>query len=156
MPFIVPAFAGVYASEFGNDVPAGTNQGDAGKAWAKAIKAGAAGVMAPAPSSMLSAAESAMSGMLMGWNSDSDNAGNMLKSGIQLFAATMSPGFMGPALSAIPPAGPPPIDGGFPMGDNCEDYNTMGMQFGNLLMPWFMTGTFVLPGVPPVPMPAWL
>ncbi len=156
MPFIVPAFAGIYSSEFGDTVPAGEKQGDAGKAWAKAIKAGAVGVMAPAPSSMLSAAESAMAGALMGWTPDTDNAGNMLKSGIQLFAATMAPGFLGPALAAVPPAGPPPIDGAFPMGDNTENYNTMGMQFGNLLMPWFMTGTHVLPGVPPVPVPAWL
>ena len=156
MPFIVPAFAGVYASEFGNDVPGGEKQGDAGKAWAKAIKAGAVGVMAPAPSSMLSAAESAMAGALMGWTPDTDSAGNMLKSGIQLFAVTMVPGFLGPALAAVPPAGPPPIDGAFPMGDANADIMTMGMQIGNLLMPWFMTGTHVLPGVPPIPVPVWL
>ncbi len=156
MPFIVPAFAGVFASEFGNDVPAGEKQGDAGAAWAKAVKAGAAGVLAPAPSSTLSAAESAMAGSLMGWTSDSDNAGNMLKSGIQLFAAQMVPGFLGPAVAAVPPAGPPPIDGAFPMGDAGGDIFTMGTQFGNLLMPWFMTGTHVLPGAPPIPVPVWL
>ena len=157
MPFIVPAFAASFTGDFGGDVPAGEKQGDAGKAWAKAIKAGAAGVMAPAPSSMLSAAESAMSGMLMGWTSDTDSNGAMLKSGITIFAATMAPGFIGPALVAVPPAGPPPVDGAFPMGEpGGGDINALAMLFVNLLMPWFMTGTHVLPGVPPVPVPMWL
>ena len=156
MPFIVPAFASSFTGDFGGDVPAGEKQGDAGKAWAKAIKAGAAGVMAPAPSSMLSAAESAMSGMLMGWTSDSDSNGAMLKSGIQLFAATMVPGFLGPALVAVPPAGPPPIDSVFSMGDAGADALSMGNAFGGILASWFPTGTFIIPGVPPIgPLP-WI
>ena len=106
MPFNSALFANVYNANFGNGCPAGEKQGDAGKAWAQAMVAGAATVLAPAPSSTISAAESSMAGALAGWNSNTDNAGNMLKSAIQLFAAGMVPGFAPSA--AIPPAGPPP------------------------------------------------
>lgn len=154
MPFNAALFANVYNANFGNDVPAGETQGDAGKAWAQAVTAGATTVLAPAPSTLLSAAESAMAGALAGWNSNTDNAGNMLKSAIQLYATTMAPGFA-PSI-AIPPAGPPPIDGGFPVGDAGADALTMGNQFGALLASWFPTGLYTIPGVPPIgPLP-WI
>ena len=153
MPFYSALFANVYNANFGNGVPSGEAQGDAGKGWAQAVLAGAATVLGPAPSTTLSAAESAMAGALAGWNSDTDNAGNMLKSAIQLFAATMAPGFAPSA--AIPPAGPPPIDSCFPSGEpGGSDALTMGNQFGAVLASWFPTGTYIIPGAPPIgPLP---
>ena len=154
MPFAAPLFANVYNAEFGGDVPGGEAQGDAGKAWAKATAAGAATVMAPAPSSTISLAEQSMAGALAGWNSDSDNAGMMLKSALVTFAATMVPGFL-PGI-AIPPAGPPPIDSVFSMGDAGADALSMGNAFGGILASWFPTGTFIIPGAPPIgPLP-WI
>ena len=50
MPFNPALFANVYNANFGNDVPSGEKQGDAGKGWAAAVTAGAATVLAPAPS----------------------------------------------------------------------------------------------------------
>ena len=152
---MAPLFANVYNSNFGGEVSAGTNQGDAGKAWASAMAAGAATVLAPAPSATVSAAEAAMAGALAGWNSDSDNAGNMLKSAIQLFAATMAPGFAPAGLPAIPPAGPPPIDSCFPSGEpGGADALSMGNAFGGILASWFPTGMYTIPGVPPIgPLP---
>ena len=156
MPFAAPLFANVYNAEFGGDVSSGEAQGDAGKAWAKATAAGAATVMAPAPSSTISLAEQAMAGALAGWNSDSDNAGMMLKSALVTFAATMSPGFAPGGLPAVPPAGPPPIDSVFSMGDAGADALSMGNAFGGILASWFPTGTFIIPGVPPIgPLP-WI
>ena len=49
MPFNAALFANVYNANFGNDVPSGEKQGDAGKGWAQAVTAGAATVLAPAP-----------------------------------------------------------------------------------------------------------
>mgnify|MGYP003137264377 CR=1 FL=1 len=156
MPFNVGLFANVYNLNFGNDVTGGEKQGDAGKGWAAAVTAGAATVLAPAPSTLLSAAESSMAGALAGWNSNTDNAGNMLKSAIQLYATTMAPGFAPAGVPAIPPAGPPPIDSAFPVGDAGADALTMGNQFGAILASWFPTGTYFIPGAPPVgPLP-WL
>ena len=153
MPFNSALFANVYNANFGNGCPAGEKQGDAGKAWAQAMVAGAATVLAPAPSSTISAAESSMAGALAGWNSNTDNAGNMLKSAIQLFAAGMVPGFA-PSI-AVPPAGPPPIDSCFPSGEpGAADALTMGNQFGAILASWFPTGTYIIPGAPPIgPLP---
>ena len=89
-----------------------------------------------------------------GWNSDNDNAGLLLKNGIVIFAASMVPGFL-PGI-AIPPASPPPIDSVFSVGDAGADALTMGMQFGAILASWFPTGTFIIPGVPPIgPLP-WI
>ena len=157
MPFNVGLFANVYNLNFGNDVPSGEKQGDAGKGWAQAVTAGAATVLAPAPSTLLSAAENAMAGALAGWNSDTDNAGNMLKSAIQLYATTMAPGFAPGGVPAIPPAGPPPIDSVFSVGEpGGADALTMGNQFGAILASWFPTGTYIIPSVPPVgPLP-WI
>ncbi len=154
MPFAAPLFANVYNANFGSNVPGGETQGDAGKGWAQAVAAGAALVMAPAPSSTIKVAESAMAGTLAGWNSDNDNAGLLLKNGIVIFAASMVPGFL-PGI-AIPPASPPPIDSVFSVGDAGADALTMGMQFGAILASWFPTGTFIIPGVPPIgPLP-WI
>ena len=131
MPFGAPLFANVYNAEFGANVPGGEAQGDAGKGWAKATAAGAALVMAPAPSSTISVAEQAMAGALV-------------------------PGFLGPALVAVPPAGPPPIDSVFSMGDAGADALSMGNAFGGILASWFPTGTFIIPGAPPIgPLP-WI
>ena len=157
MPFNVALFANVYNANFGNGVPSGEKQGDAGKGWAQAVTAGATTVLAPAPSTLLSAAESAMAGALAGWNSNTDNAGNMLKSAIQLYAATMAPGFAPGGVPAVPPAGPPPIDSVFSVGEpGGADALTMGNQFGTILASWFPTGTYMIPGAPPIgPLP-WI
>ena len=156
MPFGAPLFANVYNAEFGANVPSGETQGDAGAGWAKATAAGAALVMAPAPSSTISVAEQAMAGQLAGWNSDNDNAGMLLKTALITFAASMVPGFLGPALVAVPPAGPPPIDSVFSMGDAGADALSMGNAFGGILASWFPTGTFIIPGAPPIgPLP-WI
>ena len=78
----------------------------------------------------------------------------MLKSALVTFAATMVPGFL-PGI-AIPPAGPPPIDSVFSMGDAGADALSMGNAFGGILASWFPTGTFIIPSVPPIgPLP-WI
>ena len=153
MPFMAPLFANVYNANFGGEVSGGEKQGDSGKAWASAVAAGAATVLAPAPSSTISAAESAMAGALAGWNSDSDNAGNMLKSAIQLFAATQALGFA--PIPGIPPTGPPPIDSCFASGEpGGADALSMGNAFGGILASWFPTGMFMTP-IPAGPFP-WI
>ena len=108
MPFLVPVFANNMARYFDPESPAyegvtgdvsGVASPGTAKGWSESLKLASTAIFPP--SVTIPAAEAAPYGILAGWSTNNDSAGNVLKSAIDAFYATYAAGCL-PAFAAVP------------------------------------------------------
>jgi|TARA_R100000005_G_scaffold94504_1_gene72724 hypothetical protein len=147
MPFLVPVFANNMARYFDPESPAyegvtgdvsGVASPGTAKGWSESLKLASTAIFPP--SVTIPAAEAAAYGILAGWSTNNDSAGNVLKSAIDAFYATYAAGCL-PTFAAVPPT-QCPIESTYPGGMSGISHTMWATNCGNVIANWLLTGTW--------------
>ena len=148
MPFLVPIFQMNMAKYFDSesmlyspasgDISEVASPGTA-KGWSESMKLASAAIFPP--SVTIAAAEGAMYGMLAGWSTSNESAGDMLVASIDVFYATLALGML-PLHAAVPPM-QAPIAAQFSAGMDGLGHTDWAQNVGNSIATWVQSGTWV-------------